>query len=256
MLCLFVFTGAAQSQRRNFRQRELGFFAGGSYYIGDINPRTHFLATRPAAGVFFRYETNYRYAFRFGFNYGSISGSDSQSNEPDQKERNLSFKSQILELNAIAEFNFLEYRIGQDKYKFTMFIFAGLAGFYFNPKADLGNGYEALRNYQTEGETKKYSRVQFSIPFGIGFKWNIGKKCGLGLEWGPRRTFTDYLDDVSGVYPNVLPDKANFINRTINGSASPGAMRGNPSTKDWYFYCGITLSIKLRESNKPCHRTF
>ncbi len=255
LFCLFALMGTAQSQKRNFRQRELGFFAGGAYYIGDINPRAHFRATRPAAGVFFRYETNYRYAFRFGFNYGAISGSDSQSSEEDQKERNLSFKSNLLELHSLAEFNFLEYRIGQDKYRFTMFIFAGLAGFYFNPKADIGNGYEALRDYKTEAQSKTYSRVQIAIPFGVGFKFNVGKKCGLGFEWGPRRTFTDYLDDVSGTYPNVLSDQSNFTDRTINGSARPGTMRGNPSTKDWYFYYGVTLSIKLKEPNKPCYKS-
>jgi hypothetical protein len=38
--------GIAQSQKRNFRQRELGFFGGASYYIGDINPRGHFMDSR------------------------------------------------------------------------------------------------------------------------------------------------------------------------------------------------------------------
>ncbi|HOZ87968.1 MAG TPA: DUF6089 family protein [Bacteroidia bacterium] len=253
LFCLAFLTGAAQSRQRNFIQREVGFFGGGSYYLGDINPRIHFLASKPAAGIFFRYENNYRYAFRFGFNYGSVSGSDTQSGEDDQMERNLSFKSQIFELSSVAEFNFFDYRIGHDKYRFTMFLFAGLGCFYFNPKADLGNGYEALRNYKTEAQAKKYSRVQVNIPFGLGFKWNIGSKCGLGIEWGPRRTFTDYLDDVSGTYPAVLSDQSNFTDRTINNSARPGSMRGNPSTRDWYFYYGINLSIKLREFHKQCH---
>jgi hypothetical protein len=42
-----------------------------------------------------------------------------------------------------------------------------------------------------------------AIPFGIGAKMNVSKKVGIGLEWGPRKTFTDYLDDVSGTYPDV-----------------------------------------------------
>jgi len=253
LFCLGFFFFFSQSRQRNFIQREIGFFAGASYYLGDINPRFHFLASKPAGGLFFRYETNYRYAFRLGLNYGSISGSDSQSNEDDQQERNLSFKSQIYEFNSLAEFNFFDYRIGHDKYRFTMFIFAGLGCFYFNPKADLGNGYESLRNYKTEGQSKKYSRVQVNVPFGIGFKWNVGSKCGLGIEWGPRRTFTDDLDDVSGTYPATAGDISNFTDRTVNGSARPGSMRGNPSTKDWYFYYGINLSIKLREFHKQCH---
>jgi len=129
LLCFAALAGFSQTQRRNYRQKELGFFAGGSYYLGDINPRIHFLSTRPALGIFYRYETNYRYAFRFSFNYGSVAGSDSKSLEADQLERNLSFKSNIFELSSVAEFNFVEYRIGHDKHRFTMFLFAGL-GFF------------------------------------------------------------------------------------------------------------------------------
>ena len=244
-----VSASIAQTQRRNFRQRELGFLAGASYYLGDLNPRTHFLGSQAAGGIFFRYSTNYRYAFKFGFNYGRVSANDAASGESNQRERNLSFRSDIYELSSTAEFNFVEYRIGHDKHRFTMFIFGGLAGYYFNPKSDIGNGYESLRNYQTEGQGKKYSRVQISVPFGIGFKWNVHKKIGLGLEWGPRRTFTDYLDDVKGTYSAF---GSIFSNRSLNASATPGSMRGNPSTRDWYFYYGFTLSIKLKQRNQPC----
>lgn len=245
----------SQSRQRNFIQREIGFFGGASYYLGDINPRIHFLDSRPAMGVFFRYENSYRYAFRLNLTYGSLRGSDAKSYEEDQLERNLSFRTNIFEFSSVAEFNFVEYRIGHDKHRFTMYLFAGLGVFYFNPKADIGNGYEALRNYKTEGEAKKYPRIQPNIPFGLGFKWNIGEKCGLGLEWGPRRTFTDYLDDVSGTYPDVNKSNPDFTNRSLNGSGASGNMRGNPSTKDWYFYYGVSLSIKLREFHKQCHTT-
>lgn len=251
-----MFSAAAQNSRLNFSQKELGFFAGASYYIGDINPRIHFLASHPAGGVFFRLSNTYRTAFRFGFNYGQISGNDANSKEPDQLERNLNFKSKVFEVSSLAEFNFVEYRIGHDRHRFTMFIFAGFSVFYFNPKSDIGNGYQALRAYKTEGQSQSYPRFQLSMPFGIGFKWNIGKKCGLGIEWGPRKTFTDYLDDVSGSYPENLSagtDGNNFIDRTTNGSATPGGMRGNPSTRDWYFYYGVTLNIKLPDPRKTCH---
>ena len=42
--------------------------------------------------------------------------------------------------------------------------------------------------------------VSMAIPFGVGLKWNLGKYFSVGAEWGMRLTFTDYLDDVSGVY--------------------------------------------------------
>lgn len=254
LFCLLSISGIAQIKKRTFAQRELGFFGGASYYIGDINPRGHFKASSPAAGIFFRYAKSYRYAFRIGFNYGQISGSDAASGEPDQVERNLDFKSQIYELNGTAEFNFVEYRIGHDRYKFTMFVFAGFAGFYFNPKANVDGTYEPLRNLHTEDQPKAYPKFQVSIPFGVGLKWNIGEKVGLGIEWGPRRTFTDYLDDIKGSYPNSVASETagNLTDRTLNGSATPGDMRGNPSTRDWYFYYGVTLNIKLPNPKSFC----
>jgi hypothetical protein len=152
LFCFLFVSGIAQTRKRTFHQKELGFFGGASYYIGDINPRGHFFNSHPAAGIFFRYSTTYRYAFRFGFNYGEISGNDAKSKEPDQRERNLNFKSQLYELNAIAEFNFVDYRIGHDRYRFTMFVFAGMGAFYFNPQASVNGGYESLREHRTEGQ--------------------------------------------------------------------------------------------------------
>lgn len=241
-LCLTVIAGFSQTRKRHFRQSELGFFGGGSYYIGDINPRTHFRDTHFASGVFYRFSPNYRFSFRFGFNYGNISGSDAESGEPDQIERDLNFSSKLYELSGTTEFNFVEYRIGHDRYKFTLYIFAGFSGFRFDPVSSAGT---RLREENTEAQSETYPRTQLSMPFGVGLKWNIGKKCGLGIEWGPRRTFTDYLDDIKGTYPDLN-----------NGSSLAGSMRGNPSTRDWYFYYGLTLNIKLREAHRQCHKGF
>ncbi len=245
----------AQSRKRSFRQKEIGFFGGAAYYIGDLNPRGHFLFSSPAAGLYLRLTNHYRYAFRFGFNYGQIYGDDSKSKEADQQERNISFKSKVYELSSLAEFNFVDYRIGHDRHRFTMFLFAGLGAYFFDPQSNIGNGYQSLRNIHTEGQSKSYAKYQISVPFGVGLKWNVGDRCGLGIEWGPRRTFTDYLDDVSGSYPDLPAEGGNsYTNRTKNGSATTGSMRGNPSTKDWYFYYGINFNVKLRQrKGNVCH---
>ncbi len=245
ILCFCSVCGVSQTKKHHFRQKEAGILVGGSYYLGDLNPRKHFIYSQPAAGIFFRYATSYRYAFRFGFNYGSVGASDSQSKEPDQLERNLNFKSEIYDLHAIAEFNFVDYRIGNDKHYFTMFIFAGIGGYYFNPKADLGNGYVNLNGLRTEGQGHAYPRYQLNLPFGVGLKWNITSIFGLGIEWGPRKLFTDYLDDVSSTYPNITQG----ISR-----GSPGYMRGNPRSKDWYFFYGMTLTMRLPKLNQECHK--
>ncbi len=252
----------AQGKKRVGYQHEIGLFIGGSYYLGDLNPRQHFYMTRPAFGAFYRYAWDYRGAIRFGFNWGQIEGDDAQSENKDQIERNLNFKSNIQEFYGIAEFNFYDYRIGNNKHFFTLFIFAGLAGFHFNPLGNLGgNSWQELRPLRTEGQSKKYPLWQISIPFGIGIKVNVAKNIGLGIEWGPRKTFTDYLDDVSKKYPDLNTNPPNgqlgmvMSNRTkYPWSYISGYSRGNPYIKDWYFFTGLTVNIKL-VSNQPCYAT-
>lgn len=259
ILALFIgFSAIGQTTKRNFRQRELGIFLGGSYYIGDINPIKHFAFVKPAAGLFFRYTTNYRYAFRFGFNYGSLTASDSKSSNPDQLLRNTNFRTKLYELHAISEFNFVEYRIGHNKHYFTMFIFAGLSGFHFKPEGDVGLGWQELQPLRTEGQKKPYRLYQISVPFGVGFKYNLWDFMGIGLEWGPRKTFTDYIDDVSGLYPDpkinpTAPGGGIYSNPSGSNYDLTGTMRGNPRIKDWYFYTGLTLNFKLRDPHRPCY---
>lgn len=235
VLCLCTLCGLSQTRRRNFRQSEIGIFGGGIYYLGDLNQRKHFIYTQPAIGAFYRMALNYRIAFRGGFSYGNISASDAKSKEPDQLERNFHFRSRVYEAHALAEFNFVEYRIGNNNHYFTMFTFAGIGGYYFNPQSNInGTGYVDLSQLNTEGQSRSYSNMQMNLPFGVGIKWNIHEWWGLGFEWGPRKLFTDYLDDVSGVYPLT------------------GAMRGNPRSKDWYFFYGFTLQVKLPKRSAAC----
>lgn len=249
----------SQQKRRNFRQHELGILLGGSYYIGDLNTSKQFNSSQPAAGVFYRFTPNYRYAFRAGVNFGSIMGDDSQSENEDQIQRNLNFKSDIIEFNAIAEFNFLEYRISNDKYKFTSYLFLGLDVFSFKPRAQMGNLWIDLQPLRTEGQTKGYKLTQMAIPFGVGAKMNVTKQVGIGIEWGPRRTFTDFLDDVSGTYPDTKLNPFTNINgfklsdRSLNAGSNINEQRGNPRTKDWYFFFGLTLNIKLNLIAPPCY---
>ena len=186
-LLISSLTAVSQTRKRNFRQHELGGILGTSYYIGDLNPRFHFLMPQIAGGLFYRFSWSYRYALRAGFNYGRIAGDDKRSTNADLKFRNLNFRSNIYEFHLVGEFNFLEYRLGNQNHYFTMYLFGGVAGFHFDPKANLGDGkWRSLAALQTEGTS--YKRYQFSIPFGVGIKWNVTENIGFGLEWGPRKT--------------------------------------------------------------------
>jgi hypothetical protein len=239
---------------------EIGIFLGGSYYIGDLNPSSHFSSlTRPAGGIMFRHNFNMRFALGVNAFFGSIEGIDARSSSFEQQQRNLSFRSPVYEFAARGEFNFIEYKIGDDKHQFTPFMFLGLGVFHFDPKASYGNQWVALQPLKTEGQSKAYMKTQLSIPFGAGVRINLAKRIGLVGEWGMRKTFTDYLDDVSTVYADPVQLAAEngaisaaVADRSGNSIGNIGRQRGNPRNKDWYSFAGITLTFQLADKPKHC----
>lgn len=251
----------------NFAQvksSEVGIFLGGSYYTGDLNPTGHFVQTQPAIGLIFRRNFNPRLGVRINGLFGSVRGDDSRSTDVAQIQRNLSFKSKVYELSGQMEFNFLDYRIGNENFPFTPFAFLGVGIFNFDPQAELGGHWVALQPIGTEGQgspymdKKRYKRLQVSVPFGAGFKVNIAKRMSLGMEWGMRKTFTDYLDDVSTVYVNPIyltSDAARLSNRSVTPD-NTGMQRGNSKNKDWYNFTGLTITFKLNNPQEKCPFTY
>src|SRR5687767_11018407 len=95
-LLLSIFGSVTQSYAQ---ENEFGFSVGGALYVGDLNPAFSLKNVRWASGTFFRYNFSNRMAARAGINYGFIEAADSRiKNFPYLQHRNLSFKSQILEL--------------------------------------------------------------------------------------------------------------------------------------------------------------
>jgi hypothetical protein len=261
---LLPFIGLAQIKDK--RYFDVGLFAGGAYYIGDINPNKHFKQTQLAGGALVRYNLNHRSALRLGFTMGNIEADDSQSSSGWQQQRNLAFRSPVQELALLFEFNFLDFMIGGDaSNQFSPFVFFGLGGFHFNPKAELNNEEIRLQSLGTEGQEleggaseNKYKRIQPSIPIGIGAKFALGKLFCLGIEWGMRKTFTDYIDDVSTVYYNnfILAEErgenaALLADPSLNKITNTGKQRGDNTKKDWYSFIGITLTMKI-EKKQTC----
>ena len=79
---------------------ELGILVGGSYYLGDLNQFSQFRNTHLAGGLVYRFNINPRVSFRANFTYAKVSAADSQAKNQFQRERNLSFSSEIYELGA------------------------------------------------------------------------------------------------------------------------------------------------------------
>jgi len=245
-------------------QLEVGGFFGTSYYMGDLNPYYPFLESNIAYGAVARYNLSSRWSIRINGFKGILTGDDEKSKFLE--ERSLKFKSSIWELGAVAEFNFLQYFTGSMKDYFTPYLFGGFAMLYHRPKV----GKIDLRDKATEGqndpsllipyETRpEYSYYSLSVPFGIGIKYSFSKRIAASLEWGMRKTFTDYIDDVSKTYyqspSNVQPGTDEYRDLLFsdpNLSHEPNMQRGNSENDDWYSFAGITITynINLKNRNK------
>jgi len=252
---------------------EVGVFLGGSFYLGDLNPNGFFKFTQPAIGVIYRYNINNRFSARLTGLIGTVEAFDNQSSYAYQQTRNLNFKSPIDEISGQFEFNFFEYEIGNPKFNFSPYIFGGLGFFRMNPEGYINGSWVALQPLHTEGQgtefntSAPYHLIQPCIPFGIGIKVSIFKTVCMSIEWGLRKTFTGYIDDVSGVYPNPAqlaaqqgPNAALALaasNPSINTdkAAMVGSQRGN-GKDDWYSFAGIILSFHAKKLANACFSYF
>ncbi|MCF8387102.1 MAG: DUF6089 family protein [Bacteroidales bacterium] len=243
----FHFQGKSQ-------ELEVGLFGGGSYYLGDINPGLHFMQSQMAYGLSTRYILNDRLAARLSIYRGNVAGDDAVIKY--REERNLNFESPVTDISAVFEFNFLKYYTGSKRNYITPYIFGGVSTFFFNPKA---NGIE-LKELGTEGQNagfdgrSPYSGTSFAIPFGVGLKYSLTNKIGLGVEWMMHKTFTDYLDDISTTYylvgQNINPDNEAEILSDPTMSFDPYQQRGNKQTNDWFAFFGLSLTYKFDLSGR------
>lgn len=236
---------------------EAGVFMGISTYSGDLTERRlEPLGFHRAGGFYLRKKISPRFNMKYQFYKGRISGDDARSStESGLWKRNLNFESDLFEVAAIAEYS--PFKFGDALFSSRPYFYAGLAGFYFAPQTEVDGQTYNLSTYRTEGV--EYSLTQFAIPFGVGMKMRVNGCGHLGFEVGWRKTFTDYLDDVSGYYPADLglADDGSRTTRAMLSYRSQGAdpdapdmpganqRRGNPEGKDWYMFFGITLGISL-----------
>ena len=233
---------------------EFGVFGGGSYYLGDLNPGKHFLLTKPAYGIIVRYVINDRLALRINALHGKVAGDDEISKFLES--RKLKFESGVTDIGAQFEFNFLNYFTGSKNNFITPYFFGGISILLFNPKAD---GHK-LQPLGTEGQEnsfegrKPYSLSSFAIPFGVGVKYSLSNKIGIGFEWGIRKTFTDYLDDVSTTYylsgSRIDPNNpAEYLSDPAMDHESL-MQRGNSKNNDWCVFTGLTITYKINLSQQ------
>ncbi|MCH2199042.1 MAG: DUF6089 family protein [Flavobacteriales bacterium] len=270
--CLFLLTAGIDlsAQGKKFEtSREFGLVAGTSYYIGDINPYQHFNGTlRVGGGAMYRENLDKRWSIKGQVFYGTIEATDADSDDLWQQNRNLSFRNEIIEGSVTVELNYVDYQIGNRKDPISPYVFLGLGYYSHKPQANyLGRWYE-LQPLGTEGQGTSegealYSLNGVSIPFGVGLKANLFSIVAISLEWGMRKTYTDYLDDVSTTYANpavladesgelavILSDRSLGLEGDLENNA--GLQRGDPGRRDWFNFTTVTLSIRLGKPPTSC----
>ena len=202
---------------------EIGVFAGGSNFIGDVGKTNYIAPNQPAFGVLYKWNKNPRYSWRFSAMMSKVKAYDSQSDLNSRKERGYGFENTITELSAGFEFNFFDFNLHQSGFFSTPYIYTGLS--YFNSD----NLYVVNNEYRSSGNSGNVA-----LPIIAGLKMKIADSFVLGAEAGVRYTFTDGIDGSS-------PKSGNFASNIF----------GNTNSNDWYVFTGLTLTYTF--GNKPCY---
>ena len=299
-ICFFitlVFVVSVNCYSQNFSRpgdwkklrKEIFITMGGANFLGDLGGKDkagtdyspadmEFALTKTAFGLGYRYKIQKYLNVTTKFNYLIVRGDDKKTQDIYRNNRNLNFKSNIFELSARMEIGYQSGKSGNRygiKKTFgrrmkgnthSIFGFAGIAVFYYNPKSI---GGVPLKRLHTEGQglpggPKQYINYSVAIPFGFFYKYTISKQFSVGVEFAWRKTFTDYIDDVGTRYydKQLLTDAYGPLSATmadpslglIYGATEPNAdgsqaQRGDIQ-KDSYLSLEVTVGYIFKTKRK------
>jgi hypothetical protein len=192
---------------------EIGFQLGAYNYTGDLTQGYSIKNHRPAASVFLRTNISDAVGLKYGIGGGLLHGKHEYLNSSENQMTSISFNTTILEAFGVFEFYFLDYKSKHSRFHWTPYLSAGLGAFtYFGEAA----------------ESAGHSRVQPSIPLGIGFKYQVDPRIDIGIEASSRITFFNYLDGIDD-----------------NDPIGPDHVYGNKYIFDTYYFIGFTLNYTI-----------
>jgi hypothetical protein len=206
---ILIFSFALSVGAVKAQSSEVGFGLGTLTYTGDLVRSYDFKYSKPAATVFYRSNISTVVSFRAALTAGKIGASEKPIDILGTR-RNASFDLFLFEASTVMEYHFLNWRDSKRFVRFTPYMFAGFGLFGIS-----GN----------EEKQAEYSNIQAAIPFGLGVKYVYNPKWYFSLELGARKTFFDYLDNVS----EGNQHRKNY-------------QYGNPNDNDHYYYLGISIT--------------
>lgn len=203
---------------------EVGIFAGGSNFVGDVGKETHISPDSPAFGLIYKWNRSTRHAWRFSATYSNLKIDDSKSESTARQQRDYALRNKVTELSAGLEFNFFEFNLHNLGFKITPYVYTGVNYFWYD------------NMYFSSGVARKEANKgsNFSIPMTVGIKFNLNQSWVLGLESGARYTFADDIDG-----SNPVSSKYEHL------------QFGNINSKDWYVFTGFTLTYTF--GRNPCY---
>ncbi len=265
-ICWATNDAVAQQGTRYFY---VGISAGTTNYKGDLDDNFALKFTKPGLGFIGGYKFTPHMSARLTLNQGWMGASDAKAaTDIPRRRRNLSFRSPLSEAALTFQYEFFANN-RKFKYRpaYTPYIFGGVSVFAFNPQGKLGDTWYDLQPLGTEGQNlggdcgyadcpEPYSLVNVAIPFGVGLRYSLTERIDLNAEIGLRKTFTDYLDDVSGQYADyetlyAQNPNAALLSDRIDRSEYPqggrfwNGVRGDNTQKDWYVISLVSATYIL-----------
>lgn len=251
---MLSFIGHLSAQFRYDNVR-VGISVGPTNYLGDLDDDLTFKFTQPGFGLMAAYQFHPHMSARITAFQGWASADDANNREAPRRLRNLSFRTPITEVSAQLTYDFVALKRRYPfRAKMNPYLFVGVGVFQFNPQAQLGDRWVDLQPLGTEGQylpgeyPAPYSLTQIAIPMGGGARFALSDKWDLAVELGWRKLFTDYLDDVSGYYPDLQvlaaqnPIAAQLSDRSGPDWPANQWIRGDQTQNDWYIYSNVTIS--------------
>ena len=227
-LILFLL-GLFFTQTSHSQIYEVGVFAGGSNFIGDVGSTTYIAPKELAIGGIYKWNRSPRHSYRFSAIFTDLVGIDNDSDDPSRIQRDYEFSSSIIELSAGMEFTFFDFDLHIPGNKSTPYLYTGISvafhdNFFFNQNGKL----------QSEDTTSQ----AWGIPVAVGYKTTITDNFLLSIEIGARATFSDEID-------GSVPD---------NPDLAEAFSFGNINNNDFYMFTGVTLTYTF--GRNPCFCNF
>jgi opacity protein-like surface antigen len=215
---------------------DIGIWGGTSNYFGDMSKAPPFQTFNLNFGGYFRYNFNTRVSVRAMF----LTGNFKQLGEI--KGTPWTYSKNVQDLSLQVEINYLKYILGERKTPFSSYVTVGIGMVYFPYEVLNSNIAQFNPKHPDVKNSKNYnqSQLEATIPFGIGIKYNIGRRLGVGLEYQMRKIFSDKLDN--------LDDPLSYYNSQGELAKYTSAVHNN----DWSSYLGVHLTYMIYMGKSAC----